>query len=81
MEDTKIKFEQNWLSKGERIWTPFNKSNTPFYLRIFGFKYHVSFKVMDEPIEINGNFEYKVKYENTILKWFKWTIYKKDKND
>jgi hypothetical protein len=70
MSDLKLIFKSKHFDKGDIITigqppTP----TTPWYLRIFGFKYQHAIYVVDSPILKDGYFEYNIKIKNKKLKW------------
>ena len=66
----KISFKDKNFKKGDTLETGSNPvSVTPWYLKIFGFKYQYAIFVLGNLIQVEDHFYYNVKLKNKELKW------------
>ena len=66
----KLLFKEKHFTKGNIIETGINPVPfTPWYLKIFGFKYQYAVYICGEPIQKKDHFEYNIKIKNKQLKW------------
>ena len=74
-EPFELLFEEKCMDKGDILEPNSEYWVAPWYIKIFGFKYIYLMIVLDEPIQVNTFFKYKVKLDKKFLYWFNIKVY------